>query len=234
MVGFMMSMVAMKMSLRPASKELTFGWHRAEIIGTMTSVIFLLTLTIWLVFEATGRVVVPQEVKGLEMAITAVMGLFFNLIQMKILHQGEGGYHMGAKAGAGCTHDHGEEGHAHEGGHAHEKKDDGHGHGKKDDGHGHGHSHDHGAHGHSHGPKEEKQRRNINVDAAFLHALGDMIMSIGVCTASTFIYFQPTWMIADPICTFVFSVIVCFTVTPIVKSCINVLMEGAPSEIDLD
>ena len=59
MVGFMMSMVAMKMSMRPASKELTFGWHRAEIIGTMVSIIFLLTLTIWLVFEATGRVVDP-------------------------------------------------------------------------------------------------------------------------------------------------------------------------------
>ena len=80
MVGFMMSMVAMKMSMRPASKELTFGWHRAEIIGTMVSVVFLLTLTIWLVFEATGRVVDPQEVFGVEMAVTAVMGLFFNLV----------------------------------------------------------------------------------------------------------------------------------------------------------
>ena len=225
-----MSMVAMKMSMRPASKELTFGWHRAEVIGTMASIIFLLTLTIWLVFEATGRVVDPQEVKGVEMAITAVGGLFFNLVQMRILHQGEGGYHMGAAPGKGCTHDHGdgehghdhgEHGHSHEGGHSH-----GHSHGeKKEDGHG---------HGHSHGEKEEekKVRRNINVDAAFLHALGDMIMSIGVCVAATIIYFQPTWVIADPICTFVFSVIVCFTVTPIVKNCINVLMEGAPDEID--
>jgi len=126
---------------------------------------------------------------------------------MKILHQGEGGYHMGAKAGSGCTHDHGDGDHHHEGGH--------------------GHSHDHG-----HGHEEEKGRRNINVDAAFLHALGDMIMSIGVCTAGAIIYFKPTWVIADPICTFVFSVIVCFTVTPIVRNCINVLMEGAPEEID--
>lgn len=118
---------------------------------------------------------------------------------------------MGAAAGAGCTHDHGdgEHGHSHEGGH--------------------GHSHDHG-HGHSHG-EEKKTRRNINVDAAFLHALGDMIMSIGVCVAATIIYFTD-WVYADPICTFVFSVIVCCTVTPIVKNCINVLMEGAPTEID--
>ena len=57
-------------------------------------------------------------------------------------------------------------------------------------------------------------------------------MSIGVCCAGAIIYFQPTWVMADPICTFVFSVIVCVTVTPIVKNCINVLMEGAPAEID--
>lgn len=148
MVGFMMSMVAMRMSMRPASRELTFGWHRAEIIGTMVSIIFLLTLTIWLVFEATGRVVKPQVVKGTEMAITAVMGLFFNLIQMRILHQGEGGYHMG---GGSCSHDHGDgEGHDHD--HAHEGGEEhGHSHapGEKCSGHGHSHGDEKG-HSHSH------------------------------------------------------------------------------------
>jgi len=117
---------------------------------------------------------------------------------------------MGAKAGAGCTHDHGdgEDGHGHEGGH----------------GHSHGGGKACGGHGEPDALKAEKKteeapaaRRNINVDAAFLHALGDMIMSIGVCTAATVIYFKPTWVMADPICTFVFSVIVCVTVTPIVK-----------------
>jgi len=167
---------------------------------------------------------------------------------MRILHQGEGGYHMGAAPGAGCTHDHGDGGHDHghdhgAHGHSHEGGDQelegGHGHGhaekKKEGGHGHSHGEKkkEGGHSHDHGPEKKKEaRRNINVDAAFLHALGDMIMSIGVCIAATIIYFQPTWVVADPICTFVFSVIVCFTVTPIVKNCINVLMEGAPSEID--
>ena len=156
---------------------------------------------------------------------------------MKILHQGEGGYHMG---GGSCSHDHGDGGHDHDhgaGGHSHED-------GKPCSGHDHegGHSHEDGkpcsGHGHDHGDEHKdekpKERRNINVDAAFLHALGDMIMSIGVCTAATIIYFQPTWMIADPVCTFVFSVIVCVTVTPIVNGCIAVLMEGSPTEIDTD
>lgn len=117
--------------------------------------------------------------------------------------------------GGGCSHDHS---------HAEEKKEaDGEEH-KCD------HDHDHAHEEEKEGPK----RRNINVDAAFLHALGDMIMSIGVCTAGAIIFFRPTWVIADPVCTFVFSVIVCFTVTPIVKDCISVLMEGSPSEVDTD
>jgi Co/Zn/Cd efflux system component len=48
-----MSIVALKISMKPASKELTYGWHRAEIIGTMISVIFLLAITFWLLVEAT-------------------------------------------------------------------------------------------------------------------------------------------------------------------------------------
>ena len=59
MLGFVMSMYALKVSLRPASKELTFGWHRAEIIGTLSSVMFLCTITIWLVFEASKRIISP-------------------------------------------------------------------------------------------------------------------------------------------------------------------------------
>jgi len=59
-------------------------------------------------------------------------------------------------------------------------------------------------------------------------------MSIGVCVAGTIIYIWPEAKLADPVCTFLFSVLVCITVTPIVKSCVNVLMEGAPTDLDTD
>jgi zinc transporter 2 len=98
----------------------------------------------------------------------------------------------------------------------------------------HVHDHTHTQCSPDHSDPPPKSTRNINVDAAFLHAMGDMIMSIGVCIAATTIYFQPTWTWADPICTVVFSIIVCVTVTPIVKNCISVLMEGSPSEIDTE
>lgn len=81
-----MSIVALKISMKPASKELTYGWHRAEIIGTMISVIFLLAITFWLLVEAFNRILNPQVIDAVSMMITAIAGLFFNFIQMSILH----------------------------------------------------------------------------------------------------------------------------------------------------
>jgi len=75
---------------------------------------------------------------------------------------------------------------------------------------------------------------NINVDAAFIHAIGDLCLSLGVCISATVIYYHPTYTIADPICTFIFSVIVCVTAFPVIKSCTLVLMEKSPPEIDVE
>jgi len=80
MIGFAISMAALKITLRPATNEKTYGYHRAEIVGTLISIIFLLTLTIWLVFEATKRIYKPEKIESETMLITAVAGLCFNLI----------------------------------------------------------------------------------------------------------------------------------------------------------
>lgn len=136
LLAFIMSIVALKLTRKGASSHYTFGWHRSEIIGSISSIVFLLTLTIWLLFEAMKRIFIEYDIDGEIMLITAVLSLLFNLILINILHQGPG-----------HDHDHGDGGHSH-----------GHSHGKKEDSHGHGHSHDHGhshgkedSHGHSHG-----------------------------------------------------------------------------------
>ena len=76
--------------------------------------------------------------------------------------------------------------------------------------------------------------RNINVDAAFLHVMGDMLMSVGVIIAALFIYFYPSLWYADPLCTYLFSVIVMTTTLPIIKNIIGIMMEGAPKNIDVE
>jgi len=68
-----------------------------------------------------------------------------------------------------------------------------------------------------------------------IHILGDTIQSVGVVIASILIWIWPEHLkIADPICTFIFSILVIFTTKSVVKDCIQVLMEAAPSNIDVD
>ena len=73
-------------------------------------------------------------------------------------------------------------------------------------------------------------RRNINIRAAFIHIIGDLIQSIGVLIASLIIYFKPSLKIADPICTILFSVIVLSTTLPIMNDILNVLAESFPTK----
>ncbi len=92
----------------------------------------------------------------------------------------------------------------------------------------HGHSHGSGSsHSHKHHSHDgKKSKKNINVRAAFIHVLGDFFQSIGVLVAAVIIYFKPEWQFIDPICTFVFSIIVLFTTFNIIKDTLNVIMEG--------
>ena len=56
--------------------------------------------------------------------------------------------------------------------------------------------------------------------------MGDAIQSIGVMIAGIIVWIKPEYKIADPICTFIFSIIVLFTTIGILKDAIKVLMEG--------
>ena len=75
---------------------------------------------------------------------------------------------------------------------------------------------------------------NLLTNAAYLHVMGDMLMSVGVIIASIVIYFDADLWYADPICTYLFSIIVVVTTIPVVKTCIHILMEGAPRTFDLE
>ena len=55
LLGFGISILALSMAQKSASSHLTYGWHRAEIIGTLVSVSTIWIMTIWLVVEATNR-----------------------------------------------------------------------------------------------------------------------------------------------------------------------------------
>ncbi|XP_045836485.1 zinc transporter 2 isoform X2 [Meles meles] len=85
-------------------------------------------------------------------------------------------------------------------------------------------------HGHSHDPSQ--QQENPSVRAAFIHVIGDFLQSIGILVAAYILYFKPEYKYVDPICTFLFSILVLGTTLTILRDVILVLMEGTPKGVD--
>ncbi|KAE9323971.1 hypothetical protein PF008_g17225 [Phytophthora fragariae] len=239
--GFCISLFAIWVGTLPASKRLSFGFQRAEVIGAVTSVLVIWVLTGVLVYAAVERFMEclqpnpTEHVNGKLMFIVACIGLVVNLILMQILGHG---HSHGGGGGHGHSHGSGSHGHGH-GDSSSSSDEEGHGHA-----HG-GHGHSHAGHGHSHGadlekgekadkPQTKKKLENLNIQAAYIHALGDFIQSVGVCIAGALIWYKPEWQIADPIATFIFSVLVLATTIGIVRDSIHVLMEGTPDGIHAD
>ncbi|KAJ8322015.1 LOW QUALITY PROTEIN: hypothetical protein KUTeg_000486 [Tegillarca granosa] len=149
----------------------------AEIIlGALVSILLLWVITGILVYLAVERVVSNDfEIKSEVMLITAGCGVAFNLILGCTLFNHGGHTHLG---GGGHGHSHGS---------SHSSK------GSK------GYDHLNNAESgstshHSYGSIQEnstkKDDSNINVRAAFVHVIGDLIQSIGVLIAAFIIYFK--------------------------------------------
>uniref|UniRef100_A0A8C5GA27 Proton-coupled zinc antiporter SLC30A8 n=1 Tax=Gouania willdenowi TaxID=441366 RepID=A0A8C5GA27_GOUWI len=184
-MSFIISLVSLWLSSRPATHKLSFGWHRAEILGALLSIITIWLVTGVLVYLAVDRVVSDDyTIEGDIMLITSSCAVVANLIMAFTLHQS-------------------------------------------------GHGHSHGglsSHGHSH--EGRSAQANASVRAAFVHVVGDLLQSFSVLVSAIIIFFKPEYKIADPICTFLFSLLVLCTTFTIMRDILVVLMEGTPAGVN--
>ena len=319
LASFLISLAALYLSSRSPTSQLSYGFHRAEILGALISVLIIWLITGILVYEAVLRIISPQDVDGKIMFIVAISGLGVNVLMGLVILQSGHGHSHGLSGGSGHGHSHGN--HQHDDNADHDEKHQDAAHDDKHSDHHQPlpqdrgmtpmagqagvriHSHDHPGHvehgdhhddHHQHGtgkaagdhnqdaedadwhvhhhqaaPAETGQRaaaaagpsqplhhdhdqlttstvnesshndgglvdgsagqredsprgqrtktpaveQNTNVRAAFIHVLGDGVQSCGVVIAAILIWVNPDWHIADPICTFLFSVLMVFTTT---------------------
>ena len=91
--------------------------------------------------------------------------------------------------------------HSHEHEHSH----------SEDIGH-HSHDNDHSSPNSDHHTNEEshvsKPKENINLRAAYIHVLGDLVQSIAVLIAGLVIMWKPEWQVIDPILSIIFCPII--------------------------
>ena len=124
LASFLLSLFAIWISQKKPTKKMSFGFHRAEVLGAVTSIFMIWILTGVLVYLAVDRVMHSDyEINSEAMLIVSGLGVAINIIMGLTLSD----VFCGKKA----SPDH-EEG----GNHGHT--------------HSHSHGHSHGSHGHSH------------------------------------------------------------------------------------
>jgi Co/Zn/Cd efflux system component len=95
--SMVVSVHCMRLIERKADASYSFGYHRAETIGALVSVLTVCAITGGLVVEAMQRLMNPQMIDGRLMFTVASIGIAFNLVLLFTL---------------GHDHDHGH-GHSH-------------------------------------------------------------------------------------------------------------------------
>lgn len=161
--ALMLSLIVLKIAHLPSTPRMSYGFHRAEVLGALASALSLWVLCGILIYEAIMRLISPPEVKGPIVFVIALVGLGANILMMRTLHA--------------------------------------------------------------------SQKENINVRAAYLHVIGDLLGSVGVILSGAILWLTH-WNPIDPIITILFSLGILYGSIHIIKQSIAILMESTPSGID--
>lgn len=243
LAAFLVAISGSHIASMPASDSHTFGLKRTESLAALFSMVSLAILSSGLAIEALRRMWIilysggeVTEVDGKLMSTIAFIGVIVNVVLAYVL--GEDHVHMPG----------GDHGHSHEHEHSHSH---GHGHDDHDDEESDSFlSSDKKEQSYSavkevqhevqhlvevfpaddSGDKHtsRKEERNVNLNAAYIHVLADLAQSVVVFVAGLIIWAKPTWQITDPICTLIFSILVCYSTIGVIRSSLSVLLEEVP------
>ena len=222
-IALVVAIIALKVAKRERTVSMTYGWRRAEVIGGIVNGVFLMSATLFIVLEAIERFMEVEEItEPIAMIVVGVAGLLVNLIGMAMFHGHAG--HM----------------HAHGHGHGHETtaaatvaaEAEGADSDSSSDS-----EHDHKDHkDHDHDKKKKKGPVSLNLHGVFLHLMGDALGSVvatvvGVCI----LLCKGRWKYyLDPILSLVIAVVIMCSAVPLVKSCVRILMQSVPDDVDLN
>ncbi|XP_054738513.1 proton-coupled zinc antiporter SLC30A2 [Anastrepha obliqua] len=215
-ISFVISLVAIWLGSRPPDSRMSFGYKRMEVMGAIISILGIWILTATLIMVAVQRLYSNDfDLNANTMMAISGIGILINIVMVFVLH--------GSTLAHGATH-----GHSHAHAHAHS------------------HSHASATHndllqlnGSNTGGNEMKHAKkcdtaeNLNLRAAMIHVIGDLIQSIGVFLASILIQFYPNAKFADPLCTVLFSFIVFMTTVRLFRESMGILLNAVPPSISL-
>lgn len=83
------ALVAVKIGQRQADKQRTYGYRRFEILAAAFNAVLLFAVAGYVMYEGVSRFFDPQPVESMGMLAVATLGLFVNLIAMRVLSGGK-------------------------------------------------------------------------------------------------------------------------------------------------
>ncbi|MFA7275379.1 MAG: cation diffusion facilitator family transporter [Pseudobdellovibrionaceae bacterium] len=83
----LMAVVARKIGRRKPDLKRTYGYKKVETLAAYTNFISLILISIWLAFEAVGRLISPEQVGGWTVIIIAVIAFVVNTTTVLLLRR---------------------------------------------------------------------------------------------------------------------------------------------------
>ncbi|WFD31457.1 Putative zinc transporter msc2 [Malassezia sp. CBS 17886] len=190
-----MGLVASVMATWPTDDRFHFGYRRVETLSGFANGIFLVLISVFILFEAVQRIIEPPVMHNMmQLLVVSTLGLLVNLFGMFAMghhHHGHGHCH-------GHGHDHG-----HDHGHSHHHHD------------GHTHAHDDD---HAHPPSSHSH----NMLGLYLHVMADTLGSVGVIISTILIHYFH-WTGFDPIASLLIGALIVASVVPLIMDAGRIL-----------
>ena len=206
--GLAVSLFALDLMVKKPTIHYTYGFHQAEILGALGSVMIVWAMTGVLLFEAYSRYLDLKPIEGRLMVGMAAVGLLVNIVMMLTL-----GHHHNPLS----SHSHS---------HSHSRSESS------------ASSLEEGtATSSSRGSTNMvMQAAVVHIIGDIVQSLGVLLAALLIWLEPFDLGLTDKgvskWNYADPFCTVFFSIVVMYTTYSTVRQCVRILMQRVPENID--
>ena len=96
MGGIALALFAIIYTRKPATPERSYGFYRMEILASFVNSVILALLSVYILYEAFGRIFQPPQIQSFPIIIVAAIGLVLNFIGMLLLNNSGHHHHYHA------------------------------------------------------------------------------------------------------------------------------------------
>ena len=86
MGGIALALFAIIYTRKPATPQRSYGFYRMEILASFVNSVVLALLSVYILYEAFGRIFQPPQIQSFPIIIVAAIGLVLNFIGMLLLN----------------------------------------------------------------------------------------------------------------------------------------------------